>query len=334
MKLKDLGEFKLLQSLPALVKKTTTKNVIVNIGDDAAVVKATAGYLVLTCDCLVEHVHFKLDTITPEDLGYKSLAVNVSDIAAMAAKPQYALISLALPADLEVSFFDRFYQGLNEAACKYGVDLIGGDLSSAKELVINVTAVGFCEHEKQIKTRLQACVGDYVLVTGQLGAAAAGLQLLLNPEMSPKVAQADSLIKAHVRPEARVKEALFLAAHGCQAMEDISDGLARDLTNICLASGVGCLVEAEKLPLAPGVTEVAKFTGMPATAFALNGGEDYELVFTVQPDYLATLLAEAEKAHIKITVVGRIKEADFGCQLLTKEGSIHPLKGGYNHFSR
>lgn len=332
MKLSDLGELKLLQTFFSLIKKPAAKSIIVNIGDDAAVVKSKSGYLVLTTDTLVENVHFIRSKISPTDLGYKTVAVNVSDIAAMAAQPKYALISLSLPENLDVDFIKRFYEGLNEAAQEYELDLIGGDLSAAKQIVISLTVVGFSQLKQQIKTRSLAQEGDYILVTGSLGAAAAGLWLILNPQAASKVPEALNLIKAHVRPKARVKESLFLAAHGCKALEDISDGLARDIANICLASNVGCLIEEEKLPVADGVAQVADLSGQRVTDLALSGGEDYELVFTVGAKKLKKLLSKASLAKIKITVVGQIKEAEFGYQLLTKKGQLQPLKGGYEHY--
>jgi len=333
MELKKVGEFQLLQKLPNFIKKPAAKTVVVNIGDDAAVVKSKAGYEVLTCDSLVEEVHFKLSTISPFDLGYKSLAVNVSDIAAMAAKPSYGLVSLALPSTMSISFVEQFYQGLTAAAYEYGVDIVGGDLTSAQQVTVTVTVTGFSLLKKQLHLRSQAKAGDLILVTGSLGASAAGLWLSLNPQAQQQVSNAADLLKAHFRPRARVKEALFLAKHGCEALADISDGLARDMTNICLASGVGCLIEEEKLPLAKGVAEVAKLSGKTATTVALSGGEDYELVFTVKPRQLKTLLAKAKAAKLKLTVVGQVKKAEFGCKLLTKEKQLQPLAGGYNHFA-
>lgn len=333
MELKKVGEFRLLQKLPDFIKKPAAKTVVVNIGDDAAVVKSEPGYEVFTCDSLVEEVHFKLSTISPFDLGYKCLAVNVSDIAAMAAKPRYALISLALPNTMKISFVEQFYQGLTAAAYEYGVDLIGGDLTSARQVTVTVTVIGFSLLKKQLHLRSQADPDELILVTGNLGASAAGLWLSLNPQAQKQVSQAANLLKAHFRPQARIKEALFLAKHGCQALADISDGLARDITNICLASGVGCLIEEAKLPVAEGVAEVAKLSGQDATTVALSGGEDYELVFTVKPSQLKTLLARTKAAKLKISVVGQIKKAAFGCQLLTKEKRLVPLIGGYNHFA-
>ena len=269
-------------------------------GDDAAVVGAPTGRLVLTTDAIVEDVDFTLDTFSPADIGWKALAVNVSDVAAMGAAPAYALATILLRRDVPVELFDGVADGLFEAAEAFEFHVVGGDISEAGELAVAVTVVGSASEHAVRRDGAQA--GDALCVTGCLGGAAGGLIALETQVDAP------GLIERQRRPKPRVADGRAIAESGATAMIDISDGLVVDLERILEASGVGCDVDVDKLPVDPGLDAV----DVDATELALTGGEDFELLFTVPNP--------ASVAGVDVTQIGVITggEATIGGRPLSE----------------
>lgn len=238
-------------------------------GDDAAVIDIPTGRAALTTDLIVEDVDFRLDTFGPADIGWKAMAINVSDIAAMGATPLYALATISLHPDSPVELFEGVADGLFEAAEAFGVFVIGGDISQASELSVGVTLLGI-PGERSV-TRSGARVGDAICVTGELGGAGGGLIAL------ERQIDAPALIERQRRPHPRVEDARYAANAGASAMIDLSDGLAMDLGHIVAASGVGCEIDLDSLPVAAGLDVL----GVDTVELAVTGGEDFELLFTV-----------------------------------------------------
>jgi len=277
------------------------EGVLLGIGDDAAMVEMGSGDLVLTTDMLVEGVHFDVAAISTADLGYKSIVVNVSDVAAVAGSPRYATVGLALPPATAASWVIDLYRGMTEACDEYGLSLVGGDLSRSEQMVISVTVAGEVPPGRAL-TRSGASVGDAIAVTGQLGAAAGGLKV------TSKNALTDwgrALLDAQCRPVARVGEAQVLAAVGVGAMMDISDGLSTDLHRLCAASGVGAIIDTSTLP----ICEELEHLDVDPLDLALNGGEDYELLVSMTPDLVDEASSKLRESFgVPFTVVGEITE--------------------------
>ena len=349
MRLDELGEFELIARLTQGLE--TRADVVLGVGDDAALldigaapgmVGSEAGseagggpLLVATCDAQVQGRHFLLGAATPEEIGWKALAVNLSDIAAMGAEPLWALVSLLAPPALPVATLDGIYSGMRQLAQRYGVAVVGGNVAATDgPLVLDVTLLGRCARDAALR-RDGARPGDALLVTGPLGAAAAGLALLLTPPPEGAVA-AHLLVRARaaqVMPEPRVAVGRALAASGSiMAMLDISDGLAGDLAHICERSGVGALIEAQAIPVDPAARAVARALGRDPLALALTGGEDYELLCAVRPERLAIALAAVRQAGGEPALIGRVTERGAGMLLRLVEGDDHPLTAqGWDH---
>ncbi|HZD60867.1 MAG TPA: thiamine-phosphate kinase [Anaerolineae bacterium] len=332
MKVKDIGEVALIERIAEIVEHADER-VIVTIGDDTAVVKPTRlGYSLLTTDLLVEEVHFTLDTITPWQLGYKSISVNISDIAAMGGLPDYAVISLAVRPDTNVSLIEDIYRGMADVSRKYDLRIVGGDVTKSEKLIINVALLGEVE-EENLRRRSDAVIGDVIMVTGELGASAAGLRIILNPEIEPKVREAGMLKRAHFLPEPRVEAGRVLTSLGIHAMEDISDGLASEIKHICEASSTGARLFLNKVPMARGVSKVAELTGERAIDIAIAGGEDYELVFTVPAELKAKVEKSMAAIGVKVAAIGEIVDSSYGIRVVDWSGVEKPLEiSGYTHF--
>ena len=332
MKVKDIGEFALIERIAQIVEQADER-VILTIGDDTAVVKKSElDYALLTTDLMVEDVHFTLKSITPHQLGYKSIAVNISDIAAMGGLPRYAVVSLALPPETEVAYVEDIYRGMAEVSRANDVRIVGGDVTRSDKLIINVALMGEVEEEK-LTRRSDAQPGDIIMVTGELGASAAGLRLVLHPDIEPKVKNAAALKMAHFQPKPQIKAGRILSSLGVNAVEDISDGLASEIGHICDASGVGARLYLTKVPVADGVDSVTALTGERAIDLAVSGGEDYELVFTLPAELRTLVIQTLEDAGIKITAVGEILEASHGVTAVDWDGRETPLgQVGYTHF--
>lgn len=310
MRVADLGEFDLIARLTAGLP--VMAGVVVGTGDDAALLEPGAGWLVATCDSQVAGVHFRLGAATPEEIGWKALAVNLSDIAAMGATPRFALVSLIVPPDLPLATLEGIYAGLRDLAGQHGVAIVGGNVATQPErLIIDITALGVVAAGGAVR-RAGARPGDHVLVTGQLGAAAAGLWLQDHPERAGAVDEATRqwALRAQHAPLPRVAVGLLLAESGATAALDVSDGLLADLGHLCAASDVGADIAVERLPIAPATRAVAALAEIDPVDWALSGGEDYELVFTVPAERAAaTARAIAASAMTPISDIGTILDA-------------------------
>lgn len=324
MKLRSLRE----RDLIAAVRKefrSQERGLIAGIGDDAAVIRGTKKPLVLTKDLLIENVHFIVSLHPPYELGRKSLNVNLSDIAAMGGRAKYALLGLGLRKKTEPAWVERFFLGFKSAAQESGVELIGGDISESKDILVSVTVVGTVERPI---LRNGARPGDLIFVSGCLGDAAAGLKLLRKGFRMGINRQADALIKTFLDPKPQLALGRALSRRRlASAMIDTSDGLSIDLRHICEESRAGADVYLEKLPLSP---QIRVFEKKP-DALALNGGEDYELLFTAPPRNLPAL-AKLEK-RFNFSWMGRITRRTT-IRVIDKNGRSRLLEaGGYQHFS-
>jgi thiamine-monophosphate kinase len=307
-------------------------DVRLGVGDDAAVVAWPAGDLLLTIDTLLEGVHFRRATSTLEDIGAKALAVNLSDVAAMGGDPQVALVALALSPSSPVADVDDLYTGLLGLAGPHGVTLVGGDTcASPGGLVVTIALAGRVDGPPL--TRRGARPGDLVLVTGTLGAAAAGLASLgLEPVGVPGDAVA-AVRRAHRRPTPRVAEGRLLRAGGATAMIDLSDGLATDLGHITRESGAGAIVELDALPIADATRDVARALSVDPRAWAVSGGEDYELCFTAPPEAAAALATRVREATgTPVSVIGEIRPIAEGVRFVDHTGRPVPVRPGFDHF--
>lgn len=328
MDIREIGEFGLID----LIKKDTIadpRDVILGIGDDAAVYKPRQGKLALmSADMLVEKVHFDLAYTSAYQLGYKAIAVNLSDIAAMGGAPRHVVVSLAVPKRLDVEFVVKLYEGMKSIAKEFGVNIIGGDtVSSAHDLVINVAVVGDVEPERLMR-RDRAVVGDLVAVTGWLGDSAGGLACL--QEGLTDRAFAPLLLAAHLTPRPQVKNGRIIAKFA-HSMNDISDGIASEAREIAAASGKGIRLREACLPISRQLKALASGLNRASLDFALYGGEDYQLVFTISEAGYQKLLKENIPGGV--TVIGAVT-GEKGCvELETADGGIVKLEAkGYNHF--
>ncbi len=321
----DVGEHRLIDLITRPL--ASSPEVILGPGDDAAVLVSPPGWLLLTTDMLVEGVHFQAGYGTPVQLGYKALAVNVSDIAAMGGTPWAAVISVALPGSTPAEFVESLYLGLDRAARQFGVSLVGGDtVASPGSLVINVALAGKAA-PGTVVTRRGARPGDLVFVTGSMGAAAAGLFVLQNPGSWPREA-AGSVVRRFLEPVPHLEAGKLFASFGVGALDDNSDGLAREMHEICRASGVGCLIEPERLPVDAAVREIAAAAGRPWWEWALHGGEDYGLVVCVAPAAAESLVDACRSANIALTRVGLITVREEGLWTAWADGRTVPLLPG------
>ncbi len=334
-----LGEFGLIDHL---TKGFVSQNpdVLMGIGDDAAVYAINEEEVhVVTTDLLIEGVHFDLRYAPLKHLGYKSVVVNLSDIYAMNAQPFGITVSVGLSSKFTVEAMNAFYEGV-EIACKhYDVDLLGGDTSSSRVgLVVSVTAIGKAKKE-EIVYRSGAKDHDLICVSGDIGAAYAGLQVLerekavfmKNPEIQPDLGGRDYVVGRQLKPEARGDIIRTLKDLGIQptSMIDLSDGLASDLLHICKKSKMGATIYEDKLPVDHEVGFVAEEMNMAGLTMALNGGEDYELLFTLSLEHF-----EKVKALKGITIIGHIVEEDAGVNMITANGGVVAVQAqGFNHFS-
>lgn len=343
--LSNLGELELIERMRRQVTARApmgagpeSSGVVFGIGDDAAVLRSNPGrYLLATCDMLFEGIHFLPGVIPPYDLGRKAMAINLSDVAAMGGQPRFALVSMALPASTGVEAATRLYEGLIDEAAEYGATIVGGDIiRSPGGAVIDVTVIGDVEEEKLV-TRSGARPGDVLLVTGPLGAAAAGLDLLRDEKLRWAVGEevARKAIEAQHRPVPRFREAGLLAdLRAVRAMMDISDGLARDAATMARSSGVGIRLFWERVPVAPVAEAVARAAGRDPVDYALSGGEDYELLLAVGiGDVERVVRTLAESTGRAPLQVGEVVEAGEGLIMTMPDGTERALEArGFDHF--
>lgn len=326
MKLRDLGEFGLID----LIQRNTPRRrgVRLGIGDDAAWVSTAGDSLLFTSDLLIEGVHFNREWIPMQDLGHKSLTASLSDIAAMGGRPAFFLLSLALP-DVDTRQAAALLEGIHALAAEHRVALVGGDTCAADRLTIDVFLAGEAPHGAV--TRAGARVGEDIYVTGTLGDSALGLALLSDPRPKVKAKDRNYLVGRHHRPTARVKTGLLLAREGlAHAMIDVSDGLAQDLGHICRASRAGAVVHRARVPLSPAFVRTA---GPEDMRCALAGGEDYELLFTADPEARRRVERVARRTGVPITRIGECVPRKHGVTLVDEHGDSVSLEaGGYDHF--
>ena len=334
----NLGEFGLIDRIS---KKFNLQNAtsIKGIGDDAAVIDAGEDYLLVSTDVLAESIHFDLAYIPLQHLGYKAVSVNVSDIAAMNGKAEQIVVSLALSNRFSIEAIDALYEGIRSACEHYKVDLVGGDTTSSRSgLMISITALGRVKKDNVVY-RDGAKPNDIICVTGDLGAAFLGLQILerekevykADPNMQPALEKYEYLVGRQLKSIARTDIIFELEELGVKptSMIDISDGLASELFHICKNSGVGVRIYEDKIPVDELTfnTAALEFKIDPITA-ALNGGEDYELLFTIsQQDF------EKVKNHADIHMIGYVHDKKNELTMITKGGNVVPLQAqGWNHF--
>ncbi|MBI4588157.1 MAG: thiamine-phosphate kinase [Candidatus Rokubacteria bacterium] len=334
MRLERLGERGLIRRIRHTLG-SDGPGVRVGIGDDAAVLEPTPGaWLLATTDLVIEDVHFRRRSAGPADIGWKAMAVNLSDIAAMGGTPRFALVALACPEDTEVEDVDLFYEGLTAAAAPHGVRVVGGDTgASPGGWIANVTLLG--EMLGQPRLRSDARPGDLIAVSGTLGRAAAGLSVLeaaRRPDLPDDVL--DEVARAHLRPIARVSEGKWLgSAEGVHALIDLSDGLATDLGHIAAESGVTARVDLPRLPISVSARAVAQALGLDPLELATTGGEDYELLFTADPSAIDALTAGLRSATgAAVTLIGEISPGTPGVLFLDAAGRAVDVGQGYEHF--
>ena len=326
----DLTEDQLLDAIRRVFSGTGPE-VVVGPGDDAAVVRPGSGEQVLTTDAMVEGVHFRTDLTTPRDLGYKAIAVNVSDVAAMAASPRFALCALTLSTAIDAAWVVELAGGMRECCDEFALSLVGGNLSRGDEVSIVVTVTGEVVPGRAVR-RDGARPGDRVVVTGSLGGSAAGLRVAAQRSWSDDERNA---LRRYMRPTPRVGEAGVLASHGVTSMMDISDGLALDLSRLCRASRIGARIELARIPTHPAATP----------AEALGGGEDYELLATLPGlDAVGEAGSELREAFgVSLSDIGGIIEAKRGAKsegalvAVDEDGTESPLRtegaiAGWDHF--
>lgn len=336
--LEQLGEFGLIDLITKSVKLTQNFS-IKGIGDDAAVLDFADKRTLVSTDLLLEGIHFDLRYVPLKHLGYKAVQVNLSDIYAMNGMASHITFSIGLSSKFPLEAVEEIYQGALLACKNYNIDLIGGDTSASQQgLVISVTSIGYAD-SSDIVYRDGAKEGDLICVSGDLGGAYIGLQLLErekqifleNPNIQPDLEGKDYIVERQLKPEAR-KDVIDLFREKSlkpTAMIDVSDGLASDILHICKQSKVGCKLYEDKLPIDPMTFNTAMEFGIDPTVCALNGGEDYELLFTIsQADY-----AKVEHS-MDITTIGYITEPAAGYRLITKGGNEYDIKAqGWNAFS-
>ena len=333
--LSQLGEFGLIEHLTKNfdVKQSST---LKSIGDDAAVLDFKAKKVVVSTDLLIEGVHFDLAYMPLRHLGYKAVVVNLSDIAAMNAKPTQITVSVAVSNRFPLEALEELFDGITYASRSYNIDVIGGDTtSSQKGLIISITAIGEAD-EKEILYRDGAKQSDLLVVTGDIGSAYMGLKVLerekqvfeVNPNNQPDLEMYSYLVERQLKPEARtdVRELLEKLEIKPTSMIDISDGLSSEIIHICKQSKVGCNLYEDKLPLDPQLINVCEEFIIDSTTVAINGGEDYELLFTIAMDDFDKI-----KANPNFTVIGHMTQESEGIHLITRANTKIPLKArGWN----
>jgi thiamine-monophosphate kinase len=333
--IKDVGESGLIRRI-ADTCCTPHPSIVCGIGDDAAALTLTAHHLLLTtCDLLLQDVHFDLGLTDPLSLGMKALSVNLSDIAAMGGTPRFFLVSLGLPPHLPLQFVDDLYRGMMIRAEAFDVRLAGGDTNaSPRQMVIDITVMGEILPDRLVR-RSGACSGDSIWVTGTLGDSALGLSLLRRERQRLSLAGFTSPLAArHLTPLPRVREGRLLAEHKiASSMIDISDGLLADLSRVLAASGKGATISLAGLPLSDDFMRCPIPEGERRLDYALSGGEDYELLFTVAKDREEELLRLSKGFSAPVTRIGEITEAG-GLVVLDAERRPYDIgKLGFDHFS-
>lgn len=328
MKLKNVGELQLIDRIKQKVDsrgKTQSTSVVIGIGDDGAILRLPEGLQVVTTDTIVEDIHFSRSFGSWEDIGWKAMASNLSDIAAMAGNPNYSLVTLGLPPEMELESVEKLYDGLLDCVDKFGGAVIGGDIVSSDKVFVTITVFG--NVDGPLCCRANAKVGDSIAVTGCLGGPAAALKIV-QLGLEDFNGGITSLAETHMRITPRVSEAKLLAQRGVICSMDISDGLKNDLGKLCKASDVSALLVAEQIPVHPLAMQAFPNEFLD---FAVSGGEDYELVLTASSELLASISSEFPNL---VTIIGRIgSSSEDAVSIFDKNGApLNFISGGWNHF--
>jgi thiamine-monophosphate kinase len=311
------GEFKLINEITK--KFHNHHNVLKTIGDDAAVIKKGDEYEVITTDILVENDHFNCSWSSPYQIGRKTVEVNVSDVLAMGALPELLLLNLVLRNDLTVEFVQELYKGIQDCCDKYKITLIGGDTTHGDIMVIGATLTG---RTKKPIMRSGAKTGDLICVTGEVGGSAAGFF-----SWRKGIKPGGYVLKRHLEPTCRYDLGPLIAKYAT-SMIDVSDGVASEVKHICEQSNVGALIEAKNIPIHPETNTTAEKIGLTGLACALSGGEDFELLFTIDADELEDL----KKEVFDFKLIGNILEQEAGTNYIDLDNEQKPLPGGFDHF--
>jgi thiamine-monophosphate kinase len=329
MDLGEIGEFGVIKRIRKWMSSSDSA-LVQGIGDDVAVMEMGSRTLLATTDILIEGIHFERSWMDPYRLGKKSLAVNLSDIAAMGGTPKYFLISLGLPKHLPLSFISRFYIGLKETAKRYRVDLVGGNTSLSEKMMINICLLGE-GRKKALIFRKGARVGNELFVSGTLGDSALGLKILQEEGLQGRPRP---LIERHLSPCPRVELGRALAQHRCAtAMIDVSDGLLADTRHIMEESGVGVMIWENCIPLSPSYRRTSPLYSKNPVHMALSGGEDYELLFTAPPQKREKISSLSRSLKIPITCIGRILPKGKKLIIVRNDGKTYvPSRFGFDHF--
>ncbi|MBT8244322.1 MAG: thiamine-phosphate kinase [Winogradskyella sp.] len=335
--LSELGEFKLIEHLTEQFK-INHKSTVKGIGDDAAIINSDKKQIVVTTDLLVEGVHFDLSYVPLKHLGYKAVMVNLSDVYAMNANATQITVSIAVSNRFPLEALEELYAGIETATRLYNVDVVGGDTtSSTSGLIISITAIGEVEKDKVVK-RSGAKPNDLLVVSGDLGGAYMGLQVLerekevfkVNPQSQPDLSMYTYIVERQLKPEARkdIVELLEKLEVKPTSMIDISDGLSSEIIHLCKQSKVGADVYENKIPLDPQVISTCEEFNIDSTTIALNGGEDYELLMTISQEDFPKI-----KGNPNLTVIGYITEAERGMHLVTRaETKVPIIAKGWKNF--
>jgi thiamine-monophosphate kinase len=331
----EAGEFTLIEALASALPTSVLGDAIVQtgIGDDAAVWMPRPGAVsVVTTDSLIEGVHFRLDWTDWESLGFKMLAVNLSDIAAMGAAPRLVTVSLGLRGTEHVSDLQELYRGMGRLAAAHGVVIAGGDVvRSPERLMLGITAIGEVDADKVLR-RSGAQVGDLIVVSGTLGASAGGMEILLHPERYRGLATTGLLVAAHLRPNPRLALGRLLADAGATAAMDLSDGLLGDLPKILKASGVRARIDSRLIPVAPAMRALFPDRWLDLT---MRGGEDYELLVTIGENRYEALAERAQTIGATLSAIGTVEEGEPGITVIGLDGMpSHVIAGAFDHFTQ
>jgi len=332
MRISDLGgETALIKLISDKYGAAGAGELALGIGDDAALIRAGDSLLVVTADLLIEGTHFRMDINAPYLLGYKSAAVNISDIAAMGGTPTYSFISIGLP-DIEVGIVEAIYEGMHDVSAKYGSVIAGGDtVASGAGIVINVTQLGTVE-PGLVARRDGAKPGDAIMVTNTIGDSRAGLELLLRFGLGEAKRASEACVLRHLKPEPRVSEGRAAVVTGrIRSMMDLSDGLAADLRKLCEASRVGARVIADALPISEDLYIAASRLDADPVKLAAGGGEDYELLLTCDPKDAPAIAKAISSTGSTARVIGEIVEGDSVTLALASDEE-EPIGGSWEHF--
>lgn len=332
MKISDLGgETALINLIRDRFGAAGAGGLVLSIGDDAALLDMGGErLLIVTTDLLVEGTHFRMDLIDPYLLGWKSVAVNISDIAAMGGEPTYCFVSIGTP-DVEVSVIERIYEGMYDVSAAFGSAIAGGDTVGSDRIVVNVTQLGTVERELVAK-RSGAKPGDAILVTNTIGDSRAGLELLLKLGLDEARRVAPALVERHLKPEPRAPEGRAAVLTGkVRSMMDLSDGLSADLTKLCAASGGGARVHAQALPISEDTHIAAARLDADPIALAASGGEDYELLLTCDPRDAERIIEAIAKTGSTASTIGEIVDGDR-VRLVDSTGNELPMPESWQHF--